>query len=253
MRLTSLDNIVRDICIVTLQNPSLSQYMRVARAVRKAVMQTNLFYTAAVRSKLVTVSDNYTAALPPDCVVVTKVGVLCSDGTLMLLMNDSNLRAVMYSESQVVPEYCECDEAPAAATVAPVACQYDTFYNCQWGANQYGELYGASNGNYPSLCWRHNLDFGVLEFSTGWLESGWKVLVEYKTDGAGDYEDIKIEAAPAIEAYALYELFKLNSNVARGHMEEFRRLGRMLKQLHAQADPSALTDALLRGQRSSPR
>lgn len=253
MKLTSLDNIVRDICIVTLQNASLSQYMRVARAVRKAIMQANLYYEACVRSKLVTIGDNYTATLPPDCVVVTKVGVLCSDGTLLVLTNDSNLRSVAYEESQVVPEYCECEDPPTTVTSASPACEYDTFYNCQWGANAYGELYGVSNANYPTLCWRHNLDFGVLEFSTGWLESGWKILVEYKTDGSGDHESIKIEAVPTIDAYALYELFKGRPDIARAHMEEFRRQGRMLKQLHAQTDVSALTDALLRGQRSSPK
>lgn len=253
MRLTSLDNIVRDICIVNLQNSSLSQYMRVARAVRSALMQVNLHFLPSVSSKLVEVGDNFTATLPHDAVVVTKVGVFCEDGTIVTLMSDPSLRSVQYEKAQELPLYCECEQPPESVVTPIDTTGLLAFYNVQWGNWRYGELYGRSNAATHAITWRHNKDFGVLEFSSTWIEPGFKVLVEYKTDGTGGYTIIPVEAQPAIKAYALYELFQLQPNKADFYMREFRRLADQMKRLHANTDWLAITNALLSGQRSSPK
>jgi hypothetical protein len=248
MRLTTLDNIVRDVCIVSLQNASLSQYPRVARAVRSGIMQVNLNYSPSIKTQLITIGANMTAPLPADCVVVTKVGVLCTDGRIMTLVSDSNLRSDAYDKSIQEPLYCECEQPPATVLTLPAGLsEYYTFYNCYWGGSVYGELYGVSN-SVPSLNYRVNKQFHVLEFSSGWVDAGFKVLVEYKSDGAGEFQMIPIEAAPAIKAYALYELHKNDPK----YMYEFRRLADQMNTLHSESDILAVITALLGGQTSSP-
>ncbi len=247
MRLISLDHIVRDVCIVQFGDVTMNRYVRVARAAKWALHQVNLHFMPALKSVWLEVADNYTIQLPADAVVVSKVGLLTTKG-LVPLMYDDKIRATAYDQSLEEPLYCECDEAPEELTVVPETADYtNTFYNVSWGG-VYGEIYAAGNGLSNAVAWRHNRAAGVLEFSSGWMDSGYKVLIEYKTSGAEGGEVIPIEAVPAIKAYILYELFATRPDLARAHMEEFRRQARMLKSLYVKTDPIAIMNAFLRGQ-----
>lgn len=252
MRFTSLDHIVRDICIVQLGDEGLRQYMRVARAVGTALMQTNLHFLPDVRSLFIELDENYIAQLPPDALVVTKVGVLGSDMKMRALLNDSNLRSVEYRNSTEEVLYCECEEAPVQVTEPPTdPSSWSVFYNCLWGSGQYGEVYAQPSGLTGNTTWRHNTAAGVLEFSSAWVQPGYKVLVEYKSNGQG--AEIPVEAVPTIRAYALYELFQLQPGRSSYYMEEFRRQARMLKALHLNIGPREIANALLNGQYSTPK
>ena len=254
MRLISLNHIVRDICIVQFGDVTMNRFVRVARAAKWALQQTELHFmpAAALNSVWLEVADNYTIQLPADAVVVTKVGLLTTRG-LVPLMYDDKIRAVASDLAAEEPLYCECDEAPVELTVVPETADYtNTFYNVSWD-RMYGEIYAAGNGLPNAVSWRHNRAAGVLEFSSGWIDSGYKVLIEYKSAGAEGGEVIPIEAVPAIKAYVLYELFLTQPNLARAHMEEFRRQARMLKSLYVKTDVLAIMNAFLHGQVATPK
>ena len=85
MKFITIDDIVRDICIVNLDN-NMGMYARVLRAVRTAVDQVNLTYLPVVKSELVEVDTNLIAPLPQDVITVLKVGMITSTGRLTRLI-----------------------------------------------------------------------------------------------------------------------------------------------------------------------
>ena len=90
MKFITIDDIVRDICIVNLDN-NMGMYARVLRAVRTAVDQVNLTYLPVVKSELVEVDTNLIAPLPQDVITVLKVGMITSTGRLTRLIQDPRI------------------------------------------------------------------------------------------------------------------------------------------------------------------
>jgi hypothetical protein len=252
MRFVTLDFIVRNICAVQLQDASFSQYPRVARAVRSAVIQAQMNFVPAMKSQLIEVDDNYIAQLPPDADTVTKVGLLTKSGRIVTLIRDNGLRRDQLERLEDEPEYCECEQAPDVALEVPLtSTPANVFHNVTWNAYRYGEMYSV-----PTLLdyvgtWRHNEQVGVLEMGAGTLvQTGIKILVEYKA--LGDVTMIPMEAQEAIEAFAMYKLdFNRAPGKAQFSMNEFRRHAAMLKRQYAAYDGISLLNAFMRGQKST--
>ena len=252
MRVVTLDFIVRNICAVQLQDATFSQYPRVARAVRSAVIQTQLNFIPAMKSLLIEVDGNLIAVLPPDADVVTKVGMLTKSGRIATLTRDNNLRRDQLERLLDEPEYCECEQAPDAAISVPGdASPSDVFHNVYWGANRYGELYSVPTTLDYVGTWRHNEQVGVIEMGSGTLvQPDVKILVEYKA--LGDVTMIPLEAQEAIEAFAMYKLdFNRAPGKAQFSMGEFRRHAAVLKAKYGAYDPLSLLNAFMRGQKST--
>ena len=254
MKYTTLDNIVRDICAVQLEDPANKQYLRVARAVKAGIDVVHMTYLPAIQTKLLDVADNLTVQLPPDLVSVIKVGLLTDDGKIVSLIQDPQLRRVEYNNFvSDGPLYCECEVPPPSATVVPDAAEpSDIFHNCWWWNFFYGELYAAGNGMDHEGGWRYNSEYNVLEMATGTLvQAGVKVLVEYKSMGDEGYTMIPAVASETIQQYALYKLFQNIPGKANYHMQEFRRLGRELKIWQQPFDTLGVVNAFMRGQKGT--
>lgn len=256
MKFTNINDLVRDICIVNLNVSVESNYLRVARAVASAVDQVGLSVMPVVKSEVVTVNSNLIAYLPPDVVTVLKVGMITSNGKMLILVKDPFLRREVYNEmTEDVPEYCDCEQPPSGVTEVPANTQIqNVFLNSFWNGQFYGELYAANNAMDDAGGWRFNRSSNILEMASGTLvEAGVKVLVEYK--GMGDdsaYQLIPLPAKQCVVFYALYNLFSTSDpSRAAFFMQEFKRHLSQMKRDLEPFDPIAFSNALMRGQKST--
>jgi len=254
MKFTSLDEIVRNLCAVQLNDPGNSQYLRAARAVRSAINEVNLTFLPNVKSELLDVDSSLVVPLPPDVISITKVGMLTRNGKIITLIQDPQLRVAQLNQYLAdYNEYCECEEPPPSITTLPPTAQaYEIYHNCLWWGGFYGELYAAGNGMDHEGGWRHNIESGVLEMATGTLvQAGVKVLVEYKSLGDDNYKMVPITAAETIEAFALYKLFSNKPNLSAFYMQEFRRHAAELKRKTKPFDTLGVLNAFMRGQKAT--
>lgn len=254
MRFITLDYIVRDICIIQLQDSACTQYMRVARGVRQALIQVQMNFMPALKSVQVQVDENYICQLPSDVSIITKVGILRANGKMSILLENRMLRQVQQMIAADEPLYCECEVPPEDTAIVPVDAEScNVFHNCTWGNGFYGELYAAHGGIDYDGSWRHNIEAGVLEMGAGYLiEPDVTVLVEYKTLGSDTYQIIPIEAQGAIAAYAMYTLnLQREPGKAQFFMNEFRRLARVLKSRYVPARPLELLNSFMYSRKST--
>lgn len=260
MKFITIDDIVRDICIVNLDN-NMGMYARVLRAVRTAVDQVNLTYLPVVKSELVEVDTNLIAPLPQDVITVLKVGMITSTGRLTRLIQDPRIRREQYNTmTEDLPEFCDCEQPPTGVIEVPTFTPYQVsagvfassvFFNVSWNGTFYGELYAANNGMDSEGGWRYNEASNVLEMASGTLvEAGVKVLVEYKS-ASESYQLIPKVARTTITMYALYLIFSTDPGRSSFYMNEFRRHARQMKHDLAPFDLLAVTNAVLRGQKAT--
>lgn len=230
MRFVTLDYIVRDLCIINLNDATLRRYNAAARAVRSALAQLHYHILPAIRSCVVEIGENYTAPLPEDLIAISKVGAI-SNGRFIQLLTDENLRRFMDERLNGEDECCECD----ATDVPENADATNVFHNVEWQGNYYGELYTASRPLDRAGTYRFNRERHVLEFGAGgYINVGQEIVIEYKSVlQATDYELIPAHYQQAIRAYAMYELSGMTSQV---HMMEFRRLMTQAKRVDRYKD-----------------
>jgi hypothetical protein len=254
MNTTTLDNIIRNICAVRGDMPA-ANYAQVARIARMAVSQIGLHLPQASKAEVFTVPDNYLLPLPNTVKEITKVGVINSEGYLVLLWENDHLRKWLAANNTFTPEDCDCDEV-AAQTIDSVGADVRLINNFYYTPVEYGELYGYMPDRYPYGSWRHNIEAGVLELAGGMLvTAGDKLVVEYiQAAGADLLHNIPIEAEMVIFYKTLTILdTSQRPNVANYNHSQFMREWNHLKRFYNRRHPSEWAASFRQHTKAGPK
>lgn len=185
----TLDEMARDICSYLKDHTATRLYVPVMRVLKHALYQENIHLSPSIKSIPVVVGDNMTALLPNDVVLVTKVGVCCSNGKLKVLGRDDTL---CRPTEEDFFQCCTCDNESAETTTTGAACcPACTFHTPEFNSSfpWYGDapapryMYGYSPKMFAEMGYfRHDVENGVIIFSGGCeVQPGSVVMVEYKS------------------------------------------------------------------------
>lgn len=209
-------------------DPDAATYPAVAKIVRATVSNLGLYLPNGLQSRIFTVPDSMVVPLTNDVLSVVKVGVISSDGKLMILWEDNTLRVAMKNEEAIVPEGCETDTV-VQDTFCGLVIQSD-----------YGEAYGYYPERYPWGAWRYDQKNNTIELSSGLrVGPGDRVVVEYRTSpGAEAMANIPIDAEMSIIYKALSMLYAgTKPGLSQYNLTLFRREWGQLKRLHRERHP----------------
>lgn len=185
MRFSSLDTVVRDTCSL-MGDENAENYIRVARSARLVLEELHLLAIPYLKSDWYTISDNYTIALPDDCVQVMRVATLDHLNRVHILGEDPRLRRVKATEYEA-PIACDNPDLEVQNTPSGTAYQTVTFYNLNARGNYVGELYGKRERAFTDGVYRWDKQTNILELGSGSeICAGAQLLVEYKSDFGED-------------------------------------------------------------------
>lgn len=212
-----VDAIVRDICAIYLNDGAATQYIRVLRAVNIAIGELFSNLLPVRKSILVSIPENLTIPLPPDCGVPLKVGVLC-DRKLTLLPKNDRIRVV--------------DSNPCSCAKTPEACLVHTFVAPSEDHvldPYFGEQYTVPQNIEADGAWNLNMAANRVELRSGRdVFPGATLLLEYKQTDM-ETQDVPNDCAIVLH-YRVSELLMLTSSPGASqysrslYQAEWRRL-----------------------------
>lgn len=178
MKFRTFNSVVQDICAINLNDERGRKAGLVGRTLRNVLSEWSFYLPMAVKAQFFPISSAFTIQLPTDCLVVSKVGVMCGDRLKLFGRNEDVWR-------QTGEPLCSCDVVSTDA--ASSSCAACTFHNVQFG-NKYGEAYAYRSDPWAGGEYRYDSQTNTLQFSSGDdVAEGMQVLVEYKCDDASTF------------------------------------------------------------------
>ena len=189
MQYSSLDTIVREICAIK-GDPAATDYIRVARVVRRVVQQLNIHLMPNVESKFYTIGDNLTISLSGDQEDVTKVGIVINKCLVNLNYASELIHPDLTAVQEDTTSSCTCNniadltnnQTEAVEPIATNHCSRCTFHNYYYHSNgSYGEYYGYKSDRKDLGSSKYDVANNDIIFNSGaYIKAGSKVLVETK-------------------------------------------------------------------------
>lgn len=270
----TFDATVRDICAYMGDDEAKTLYIKVARFMRMAVEEMNLYlFVKNVKSAILKVNDNRTVDLPRDFQTLSKVGVCCGNGTIRLIGRDDSL---CVPKQEPVFDCCDCSKGVHEEETAPKAncgcssCDASsTFHNVDgFDKSFFGSRYfNGTNGYMPYLYGytpkmfrngTYRLDEGNMRLILGDgcdTHPGAEIIVEYNAALSDDeYDLIPKKAVPTI-MYKTAAMVKANNNpsAAANEFRMFRIHYTQLKKTYSTFTLEDLAAALRGTYKSSPK
>lgn len=238
MNTITLDTIIRNACAAG-GDVSANHYGTVARFARMAISQLGLYLPQSTKAELFTVPENYLLPLPASVVQVLRVGVIDSDGRVVLLWQNDRLRKWLDVNGKLTPEDCDCDTT-TTQSIDAVNASPEIINNFFFTPVDYGELYGYMPDRYPWGSWRHDVATGTLELASGLImAAGDTIVVEYvQAAGAELMHNIPIEAENVLfhKTISLW-LSITKPSIAGFHFQQFRREWGQMKRFMNRRSP----------------
>ena len=266
--LMSLDSAIRDICAYLGDDLSERYYIKVARVLKHVMYQLNIHVTPTVKSVPLAVTANFTAQLPDDVDVITKVGVCCSNGSLKLLGRNDAL--TLKAEEQFF-QCCSCNTEPIDCHCQEMEhkCDSCTFHNLTdnlgddfsfgigSGAIGYQYLYGYTPQQFTDTgYYRHDVESGTLVLSGGCqVKDGSMIICEYSASlSIQGYQLIPRKMYLTLQ-HRVAQQIKMNNSPSAANLELdlFRREYDMLKRTYHTYTLEDFIAALRGGYKSSPK
>jgi hypothetical protein len=270
----TFDATVRDICAYMGDDEAKTLYIKVARFLRFAVEEMNLYlFVKNVKSVILKVNANMTADLPRDFQTLSKIGVCCGNGKIRLIGRDDSLCVPgpekifdccdcskgVHTEEDAPEANCGCSSCDAASTFHNVDGFKDSFFGSRFfngTANYVPYLYG-----YTPKMWRngtYRLDERNMRLILGDgcdTRPGSEIIMEYNSSLSDDeYDLIPKKAVPTI-MYKTAAMIKTNSNpnAAAYDMNQFKIHYRQLKKTYSTFTLEDFVAAIRGTYKSSPK
>lgn len=241
----TLDKIIRDVCVAN-GDTDFSQYNRVMRSAGLAVEDVFFNLIPQIKSELLEVQSNLTLQMPDDCVLVTKVGVIDTEGRLLVLYEESDLRRRLANKQKEQAE--DCDDTTTNVTASSDVIVADIpFYNC--GAGMFTDVvYGYTYDPGRVGTYRYDKSAGIVELGSGeYIVIGSDVVVEYKSNSSENLQMIPAEAQSVIMARTQFHLnMGLRPQVAELQFRQFEREYKQLKRVYLRKNPEEYIRAFTR-------
>ncbi len=191
-------DLVREICVLHLDDPSMTQQERVVYAVSAAMRDMNWLASVHVKTVEFDIPDSLILKMPADCLDVLKVGIVNCQGVMLTMLENQAIRRVDTG--------CSCTQTQA--------CDAHSFHNYSGNLptpfwNQWSELYGLHQQQNFLGYYRWNAQARRIEFASGGIvESGAKLLVEYQTTAtAATFAAIPQQYYTLLKFMALRQMF----------------------------------------------
>jgi len=188
------DTVIRDICLYLGDVQATRLYVPVARFLKHALGEVNIYMTTSIKSQVLGVQNNMTVELPNDVEVVCKVGICCHGEIQIIGRNDK----LCLPTTENFFQCCDCDKKTNEHGVVDMtscddscACDSCTFHNVitndvftwvdSFGSHPY--LYGYAPKMFTDTgTYRHDIDANILVLSGGCkVQPGTSIIVEYKS------------------------------------------------------------------------
>jgi hypothetical protein len=180
----SFDNAVRYIAAYLGDRKAEKLYMDVSRFLATALDQLDLHIFDTIKSVSLPINDNMTVDLPKDMEMLTKVGVICGDGSrLRVIQKDDSL---LMKGDEPIFKCCDCGEEENVTEQK--GCDKCSFHNysgvgINGGLMSVNYLYGYTPDLKKYGVYRHDVKNNrlVVGGGCGDIQPGKSVIVEYKT------------------------------------------------------------------------
>lgn len=227
MRFISLDQLVRDFCIIQLDDPNFEQYVRVARTARIVLEELNLLVIPFVKTIPVTISAGLTIGVPDDCIMPLQLGKMRKDGRLEILHPDINVRRVASNEAQNEPG-CDNEDLDQEVTVPGLISDSSLgapFINFSHPGGGLGELYGFRDRRHWLGSWWFNKSSGTIELGTGAeVYEGNALFLEYKATMGEDIHRLIPQEWQNVTSWRILQLLTSASNprASQANFQQFK-------------------------------
>lgn len=252
MRTETIDNVVRDICAFMGDKDASEKYTIVARAVKRAVEQLQIYLWPNVKTEWFTIDANLTIDLGKNIEYPIKVGAEVNkrfvqipyDGSLF----DFNVNA-MPGQSF---EACQCskDLISTSDDESKGTCVFCDFYDYTHSGHLYGEYYGLSVSNRERGAWKYDPATNIIILDSGvCVSTGARLLVQYKPAiQKSMYKSIPVKYFPII-MQRVNQWLNQGSNVSAASFakEEFLAEYDQLKDNETEFTLEDLVDAIQSG------
>lgn len=237
MKFLTAQSIASNICVVHMNDESMTGINRVLRAMVPVLRELNATAGLAVVTKQFSLSG-LVVNMPEDCLNVFKVGSVI-DGKVYLMGADPFIRRGKTT--------CSC------AGTAESSCPACTFHGLS--RNYFGEAYASKVPQWQNGTYRWDKDTNRVEFGSGYhVFDGSELLIEYQTSmGQDDFDLIPSEMEILITHKTLASLFAVsNPGVASANMRQFQIHWQQHKRRQSPANPYEIIAALKGNRVSSP-